>query len=501
MALVSYSPPVLIKDSTVENWNVIGSGGFGQIYKARHRQWCCDVAIKLLHYDDGSSSSLLHEVDMMRQGSNPHVIQVLGVFKGRPPSSASSAQLGLVMEFMEKGSLASLQNTLQGPPPWPLAFRLTHQVALGVNFLHSLSPPLLHLDLKPSNVLLDSFLNAKLTDFGLAKFYQSVSRGSKKKSEECGTSSYMPPEAFDMSYTPSRASDIYSYGILLWSIVTGKPPYPNAKTTLVRLRIPEGDRPSLEKIRCQAGVAGLTTLMELMKRCWEENPNRRPSSIDCTTVTEELHKMHKHAILDAVHEVLKILDQKEEERIVEQVQRVSITQTSVGARDEAVNNCDNVLTGGPPVQEVAGGWPARDTDKARLRDSTSPRRSNRCHIDQASSSTDYKVKPSSVHPIQSSPPLTGRTCQGSSIKKQLLPQCQRQFSNPDTKPASGVNIHLSNVTGFQHGNNNVMHIYANNPLERRRHPTAPPTVNHPNAVLRLQGRDRRSWPSSHGASP
>ena len=54
-----------------------------------------------------------------------------------------------------------LQGVLCGPPPWPLAFRLSYQVALGMNFLHTLSPPLLHLDLKPSNVLLDSGLNVK----------------------------------------------------------------------------------------------------------------------------------------------------------------------------------------------------------------------------------------------------------------------------------------------------------------------------------------------------
>ncbi|MEQ2183072.1 hypothetical protein GOODEAATRI_028863 [Goodea atripinnis] len=53
MALLSCPSPVVIKESHLEGWEVIGSGGFGQIYKARHQQWCCDVAIKLLHYDDG----------------------------------------------------------------------------------------------------------------------------------------------------------------------------------------------------------------------------------------------------------------------------------------------------------------------------------------------------------------------------------------------------------------------------------------------------------------
>ncbi|KAI3375669.1 hypothetical protein L3Q82_003978 [Scortum barcoo] len=411
MALYGCPAPMVISDSSLEGWTVIGSGGFGQIFKARHRQLCCDVAIKLLHYDDGTSKSLLREIDMMRQGSSPYVIHVYGVFKGRALSSPSqSMQLGLVMEVMERGSLASMQETLRETPPWSLVFRLAHQVALGTNFLHTRSPPLLHLDLKPSNVLLDSSLNAKLTDFGLARCYHSVSRVSKKDNEEeGGTISYMPPEAFDISYSPSKASDIYSYGILLWSIVTGKQPYANAMSSIVRLRIPQGDRPSLEEIRDHTGRAGLAGLMELMKKCWEAKREHRPTSLDCTEVTEELYKMHKHAINDAVHEVLKKLDQREEEALIEQIQAAHITQASGNDRVEGMNVGQNVPTGRPPIQ--------------------------------------------------------------------------RQFSSPDTfsnpnQPAPIVRLHLANVIGLQYGDNNNMQIYTTD-LDRKRHPTAPSSVNLP----------------------
>ncbi|XP_041840970.1 receptor-interacting serine/threonine-protein kinase 3-like [Melanotaenia boesemani] len=383
MALCSSSGEV--EDSALEGWNVIGSGGFGQIYKARHRLWGCDVAIKLLHYDDGTSSSLLRELDMMRQGSNPYVIHVHGMFKGRPPFLSSSVQLGLVMEFMERGSLASLQNTLLSPLPWPLSVRLTHQVALGINFLHTCSPTVLHLDLKPSNVLLDPSLNAKLTDFGLAKFYHSCTRASRKSSEdEGGTISYMPPEAFDVSYRPTPASDIYSFGVLLWSVVTGKQPYADALPSIVRFRIPLGDRPSLNEIRCQAaGWPGLTRLMDLMQECWEAKSSQRPTALECTRQTEGLFEMHKHVIADAVYHVLKKLE-------------------SVPARAEPVNICNDVPTGNPPVQEMAGRW--TPNERQTVRDSPPRRLNNVCQVDQAHSSGDYEIKPSSVHPIHSSSP-------------------------------------------------------------------------------------------------
>ncbi|KAM6949515.1 receptor-interacting serine/threonine-protein kinase 3 [Aplochiton taeniatus] len=237
-----------IGDDILDNWQVIGSGGFGQIHKARHKNWGTDVAIKLLHYDDGNS--LMREAALMQQGASPHVLRVMGVYKGCPPGACHSSRLGLVMEFMERGSLASLQDALSGLLPWPLVFRLAHQVAQGMTYLHQLSPPLLHLDLKPSNVLLDDSLNAKLTDFGLSTYFQSHSSLTKKHSgEEGGTTSYMPPEAFYPSYKATRASDIYSYGILLWSIVT-----------------------------------------------------------DCSAVTETLYQRHRQHIIDAVQQVLQKMD-------------------------------------------------------------------------------------------------------------------------------------------------------------------------------------------------
>ncbi|XP_060922582.1 receptor-interacting serine/threonine-protein kinase 3-like [Limanda limanda] len=312
--------PVLIEDSDLTSWDLIGSGLYGEIFKARHQGWCLDVAIKLFHYYDGTSSSLWREVDMMRQESSEYVMQVLGVFRGRPQDSGPSAQLGLVMKYMEKGSLDSLQKTLDGVPPLPLVFRLAHQVALGINFLHSLPTPILHLDLKPNNVLLDSYLNAKLTGFGLCKPFPNKALFSERNKEDGGgTVRYMPPEAFTSNYQPSQAFDIYSYGILLWSIATGKQPYSYAPTSVVISQILRGHRPSLEELSIRAAdQEELRGLMELMKICWKTRANQRPSSLECTNITEELYERHEHGINNAVFEVLKKLrEQKEQDKLTE----------------------------------------------------------------------------------------------------------------------------------------------------------------------------------------
>lgn len=67
---------------------------------------------------------------------------------------------GLVMEYMETGSLETLLAT--EPLPWELRFRIIHETAVGMNFLHCMNPPLLHLDLKPANILLDAHYHVKV---------------------------------------------------------------------------------------------------------------------------------------------------------------------------------------------------------------------------------------------------------------------------------------------------------------------------------------------------
>ncbi|XP_056156474.1 receptor-interacting serine/threonine-protein kinase 3 [Lampris incognitus] len=477
MALSSCPVPVLIGDSTLGDWRVIGSGGFGQIYKARHLQWGWDVAIKLLHYDDGNRSSLLYEADKMRQGGSPFVLRVLGVFQGRPPSSETSTRLGLVMEFMERGSLAFLQETLCGPPPWPLAFRLAHQVALGMNYLHCLSPPILHLDLKPSNVLLDPSLNVKLTDFGLARYYHSVTRGSGNK-EEGGTISYMPPEAFDISYYPTLASDIYSYGILLWSVVMGKEPYPYAISSMVRLRIPQGDRPSTVEIN-PGRAEGLRDLVVLMERCWDMKPTQRPSFRECSSVTEKLYEKHRNVINYAIHQVLLKLDQQEEERRpVEGVGLSHVTRQLESPKVTAQTVTNNVPMGFLPTQEMADSLktPQRNKTSGKGQPTLQPSRAFRrgssgssSKVPGPSTSQDRKMKPS---------PLSSRPNQFGGYQRQFSnPEASRHKPNPH--PTGGVSISMSNVMGIQLGNDNVMYIHNMGIYERRRHPTAPSSVNIP----------------------
>ncbi|XP_072526704.1 receptor-interacting serine/threonine-protein kinase 3 [Salminus brasiliensis] len=440
MELSSFAMPALIHDDSLGSWQLINSGGFGKIYRAKHTRLKLDVAVKLLRYNDGSSSILLREADLMRHGGNPYVLRILGVYEGRP--QGASAQLGLVMEYMERGSLLDLQRALNGPPPWPLAFRITHQIALGMNFLHQLDPPLLHLDLKPSNVLLDDSLNAKLTDFGLAKVAQSPSKMAKEEDDETGgTTSYMPPEAFQpSSYKPSFSSDIYSYGVLLWSVITGKEPYNTMfSSSLVRFRISRGDRPDLTAVDTSK-ASGLSELTELMKHCWHHNPNLRPSFMDCIDVTKKVYEMHKRAVNDDVYTTLKLLDGNNSSSL-------RSTQIPSKANNGSLKGHSPhvVKTEQTTVQEASGAAISRPKEPEPF-------------VRTALPGTSHK-------PALKAPPINHKPL-----------GTQRQHSTP-----AHVSINLSQVSAVQIGNNNNMSVNMPQERQRQRHLTAPSQVSLPNS--------------------
>uniref|UniRef100_A0A8C6WGQ6 Protein kinase domain-containing protein n=1 Tax=Neogobius melanostomus TaxID=47308 RepID=A0A8C6WGQ6_9GOBI len=267
----------------------VGSGGFGRVYKARHKDWGFDVAVKILKED--ASHYTFKEGSFMDLASCEFVLRVHGVYKG------PLGERGLVTDYMSRGSIESLQTKLSGPPPWPLAFQLAHQTALAMNFLHHKN--IVHLDLKPNNILLNDELNVRLADFGLSTVSKSVvSDNRNSHTGPQGTLQYMPPEAFDLSYNPVRAFDIYSFSILLWSIFSGKEPYPGY--SIVKARITEGDRPDCKDL-LSLNVDGIRALVDLMKRCWEGDPDKRPYILK---TTEELFSRHSDNIRRAVDEVL-----------------------------------------------------------------------------------------------------------------------------------------------------------------------------------------------------
>ncbi|KAK2104034.1 Receptor-interacting serine/threonine-protein kinase 3 [Saguinus oedipus] len=143
-----------VLDEELENPKLVGSGGFGTVFRAHHRKWGCNVVVKIVWAKRCDSSSLLEcrkaisrEVTAMAR-----VIEEVGWDDDFRPA--------LVTEFMENGSLSGLLKP-QCPRPCPLLCCLLKEVVLRMCYLHEQNPVLLHRDLKPSNILLDPELHVK----------------------------------------------------------------------------------------------------------------------------------------------------------------------------------------------------------------------------------------------------------------------------------------------------------------------------------------------------
>ncbi|KAG3284016.1 receptor interacting serine/threonine kinase 4, partial [Ictidomys tridecemlineatus] len=243
--------------------------------------WKTWLAIKCspsLHVDDRERLELLEEAKKMEMAKFRYVLPVYGIC--REP-------VGLVMEYMETGSLEKL--LASEPLPWDLRFRIVHETAVGMNFLHCMTPPLLHLDLKPANILLDAHYHVKISDFGLAKCSGLSHSHDLSMDGLFGTIAYLPPERIrEKSRLFDTKHDVYSFAIVIWGVLTQKKPFADEKNILhIMVKVVKGHRPELPPI-CRPRPRACGNLLRLMQRCWREEPRERPTFQEITSETEIL---------------------------------------------------------------------------------------------------------------------------------------------------------------------------------------------------------------------
>uniref|UniRef100_A0A8C0IVG0 Receptor-interacting serine/threonine-protein kinase 4 n=1 Tax=Chelonoidis abingdonii TaxID=106734 RepID=A0A8C0IVG0_CHEAB len=263
------------------SWEKIGSGGFGQVYKVRHIHWKTWLAIKCspsLHVDEKERMELLEEAKKMEMAKFRYILPVYGICK---------EPVGLVMEYMETGSLEKL--LASEPLPWELRFRIIHETAVGMNFLHCMSPPLLHLDLKPANILLDAHYHVKISDFGLAKCNGLSHSHDLSIDGLCGTIAYLPPERIkEKNRYFDTKHDVYSFSIVIWGVLTQKKPFAEENNILhIMVKVIKGHRPELPAIS-KSRPRSCNNLIKLMQKCWQDDPSKRPTFQEITSETEDL---------------------------------------------------------------------------------------------------------------------------------------------------------------------------------------------------------------------
>ncbi|XP_037727638.1 mitogen-activated protein kinase kinase kinase-like isoform X2 [Drosophila subpulchrella] len=306
--------PHEIEYNEMEIKEVIGSGGFCKVHRGYYDGE--EVAIKIAHQTG--------EDDMQRMRDN--VLQEAKLFWALKHENIAAlrgvclnTKLCLVMEYARGGSLNRI---LAGKIPPDVLVNWAIQIARGMNYLHNEAPmSIIHRDLKSSNVLIYEAIEGnhlqqktlKITDFGLAREMYNTQRMSA-----AGTYAWMPPEVISVS-TYSKSSDVWSYGVLLWELITGETPYKGFDPLSVAYGV------AVNTLTLPIPKTCPETWGALMKSCWQTDPHKRPGfkeilkqleSIACSKFTltpqESFHYMQE-CWKKEIAEVLHDLREKEKE--------------------------------------------------------------------------------------------------------------------------------------------------------------------------------------------
>jgi serine/threonine protein kinase len=231
----------------------IGSGSYGEVFKARLRGMT--VAVKRInarglraeHVD-----AFCSEASLMCQLRHRNCVRFIGAV-AEPP------ELCIITEFCQHGALSDLllQQTVE--MDFKLKLKCCLDAARGMEYMHSCNPVILHRDLKSDNLLVTSDWTVKVADFGLSRF-----RSDKKTMSQVGTPMWMAPEVI-LGEKYTEKADVYSFGVILWEIMTRKEPYEDKEAMQIVLEVVnKGLRPKIPPHYFDC------PLVPLMRDCWEE---------------------------------------------------------------------------------------------------------------------------------------------------------------------------------------------------------------------------------------
>jgi serine/threonine protein kinase len=224
----------------------IGEGGMSRVYKGVDPNTGQQVAIKellphLAHHNE-IRQRFLREAQVMAILNHPHIVRLIRY-------EESGDNLYLVQEYIDGMNLAEYIGEHRGAIPESDAIRLFRQILEALSYAHEAG--VVHRDIKPSNILLKPTGEVKVLDFGIARIVGDESGGFRTKTgTRIGTVAYMSPEQVNAKADIDHRSDIYSAGVLLYHMLTGKAPYDMSTDSdfQVQLKIVKEQLPRMREI-------------------------------------------------------------------------------------------------------------------------------------------------------------------------------------------------------------------------------------------------------------
>ncbi|KAK7246076.1 hypothetical protein RIF29_40934 [Crotalaria pallida] len=258
--------------------NNIGSGGYGKVYRGTLQNGQL-IAVKRAQRESMQGGvEFKTEIELLSRVHHKNLVSLLGFCFGR-------GEQMLIYEYVVNGTL---KDTLSGKSgirlDWIRRLKVVLGAARGLDYLHEhANPPIIHRDIKSTNILLDERLNAKVSDFGLSK---PLSDGAKGyiTTQVKGTMGYLDPEYY-MTQQLTEKSDVYSFGVLMLEVITARRPIERGKyivkvvkTALDKKKDLYGLREILDPtLGLGSTLIGFEKFVDIALQCVEESSSDRPS--------------------------------------------------------------------------------------------------------------------------------------------------------------------------------------------------------------------------------
>ncbi|RIB29523.1 kinase-like domain-containing protein [Gigaspora rosea] len=284
---------------------IIGDGGFGVVYKSEWENRGLTIALKKLKNIPLNGEEIIKgfvkELKyLQRVYKHQNVIEFYGVTRD------ISGGLHMVLQFANNGNLREYLKSNFSKLEWIDKLRIACEISDGLKFLHENN--IIHRDLHSKNILVHEE-KMLIADFGLSKDETSKTSNS----EVHGMTAYIDPKCFECfeccenkSYKRSKKSDIYSFGVILWEISSGRPPFQSVKISggavvrdfAILMQIKKGTR--------EKPIEGTpNSYVQLYKRCWDYTPDLRPTIEE---ISENLSNLYSQQTTHLIINYSKISD-------------------------------------------------------------------------------------------------------------------------------------------------------------------------------------------------
>ncbi|XBJ26818.1 hypothetical protein VPH35_004170 [Triticum aestivum] len=266
---------------------VIGQGGFAKVYDGFLEDGT-QVAVKLRSESSAQGvQEFLVEAQTLAKIHHKHLVTMVGYCNDKE-------HMALVYEYMSEGALHEHLRGSDKTLTWGQRLRIALESAQGLEYLHKgCNPPLIHRDVKTSNILLNANLEAKIADFGLLKAFNRDCDTHVSTARLVGTRGYLAPE-YVATLQLTNKSDVYSFGVVLLEIVTGRPhilndPEPISITEWAQKCLSQGNIEGVvdARMRGEHDINGVWKAADIALKCTAQTPMQRPTMTEVVAQLKE----------------------------------------------------------------------------------------------------------------------------------------------------------------------------------------------------------------------